>query len=74
MSIRAGVVVAVAFEQVDGAPYGKTCADGDDEGSQYVDCVFEEFHCADLLLLFWGKENTIRWDGVETLFDGYIFL
>ena len=45
-------VVAVAFEQVDRAPYGKACADGGDEGLQYVDCAVEEFHFVDLLLLF----------------------
>lgn len=34
--------------------------DGEHEGLQYVDCAVEESHCVDLLLLFWGKENTIR--------------
>lgn len=57
MSIRAGVVVAVAFEQVDVAPYGKTCADGGDEGLQYVDCIVEEFHCVDLQLLKLGERK-----------------
>lgn len=55
LAFRAGVVVAVAFEQVDRAPYGKACADGGDEGLQYVDCAVEEFHCVDLMLLFLEK-------------------
>ena len=44
MSIRAGVVVAVALEKIDRAPYRKTCTKGDDQRLQYFDCRVEEFH------------------------------
>jgi hypothetical protein len=59
-------VVAVAFEQVDRAPYGKACADSGDEGLQYVDCAVEEFHCIDLLMFILGKMKTPSgWDGAK---------
>ena len=58
LTFRAGIVVAVAFEQVDRAPYGKACADGGDEGLQYVDCAVEEFHCVDLLDFMYLYGNT----------------
>ncbi len=44
MSICAGIVVAVAFEQIDRSPYSKTCAKGNDQRLQYFDCGVEEFH------------------------------
>lgn len=44
MSIRAGIVIAVALAKVDCAPYGETCAKGDDQRLQYFDCRVEEFH------------------------------
>ena len=44
MSIRAGVVVTVAFEQVDTAPNTETGTEGDNEGLQYIDCTVEKIH------------------------------
>ena len=44
MSIRAGVVVAVALQQVDGSPDAKTGTEGDDEGLEYADCTVEKCH------------------------------
>ena len=44
MSIRAGVIVAVAFEQVDSAPDTKTGTESDDKRLQYADCTVEKCH------------------------------
>ena len=44
MSFRAGVVVAVTFQQVDDAPYAETGAEGDNEGLENGDCLIEKFH------------------------------
>ena len=44
MSIRAGVVVAVTFQQVDDAPYAETGTEGDNEGLENGDCLIEKFH------------------------------
>ena len=44
MSIGAGVVVAVTFQQVDNAPYAKTSTKGNHEGLQHIDRFIEKFH------------------------------
>ena len=49
MSIRAGVVRAITFQQVDAAPHAEASAQSNNEGLQNFDCAIEEFH-GDLLL------------------------
>ena len=44
MSIRAGVVVAVTFEQVNAAPYAKTAAKRRNERLKDIDCGIEKLH------------------------------
>ena len=44
MSISAGVVVSVAFQQVDGSPNAETGSEGDDEGLENADSRVEKFH------------------------------
>ena len=44
MSIRAGVVIAVTFQQVDDAPHAETGTEGDNEGLENGDCLIEKFH------------------------------
>ena len=44
MSIRAGVVVAVTFQQVDDAPHAETGTEGDNEGLENGDCLIKKFH------------------------------
>ena len=44
MSISAGVVVSVAFQEVDGSPNAEAGTEGDDEGLQYVYCRIEKCH------------------------------
>ena len=44
MSIRAGVVVAVTFQQVDDAPHAEAGTEGDNEGLENGDCLIEKFH------------------------------
>ena len=44
MSISAGIVVAVAFQQVDNAPDTQTSAQGDYQSFQYFDCGIEKCH------------------------------
>ena len=44
MSIGTGVIVAVAFEQVDSAPDTETGTESDDERLQYADCAVEKCH------------------------------
>ena len=49
MSIRAGVVATIPFQQVDAAPHVEASAQGNHEGLQDFDCTIEKFH-GDLLL------------------------
>ena len=44
MSIRAGVIVAVTFEQIDRAPDTETGTESDNESLQYADCALEKCH------------------------------
>ena len=44
MSICAGVVVAVTFQQVDDAPDTETSAEGDNEGLKNGDSLIEKCH------------------------------
>ena len=44
MSIRAGVVVAITFQQVDDAPNAETSAEGDNEGLKNGDSLIEKCH------------------------------
>ena len=44
MSIRAGVVVAVTFQQVDDAPDAQTGTEGDNEGLKNGDSLIEKCH------------------------------
>ena len=44
MSIRAGVVVSVTFQQVDDAPDTKTGTERDNEGLKNGDCLFKKCH------------------------------
>ena len=50
MSIRAGVVVAVALHQIDHTPHGKASAEGDDESLQDRDCLSDKCHRFFLLI------------------------
>lgn len=42
--ISAGVVVSVAFQEVDGSPDAETGTEGDDEGLENADSRVEKFH------------------------------
>ena len=42
--IGAGVVVAVAFHEVDNTPHCKTCAEGDNERLKNRDSLIDESH------------------------------
>lgn len=42
--ISAGVVVSVAFQQVNGSPDAETGTEGDDEGLENADSRVEKFH------------------------------
>ena len=44
MSIGAGVVVAVTFQQVDNAPDTETGTERDNEGLKNSDCLFKKCH------------------------------
>ena len=44
MSIRAGVVVAVTFKQIDNAPTAEASADGDHDDLEGIDCGCEKCH------------------------------
>lgn len=50
MSFCAGVVVAVAFKQVDGSPNAETCTEGDNEGLKNGYCAVEKCHIRFLLI------------------------
>ena len=44
MSISPRIVVSVSFQQVNNAPDSETCAKGDDQSLQNIDCAIEEIH------------------------------
>ena len=44
MSIRAGVIIAISFQQVDCAPDAEACAEGDDQSLEHLDSRIEKLH------------------------------
>ena len=44
MSICAGIIIAVTFEQVDCAPDAEACAEGDDQRLEHLDSRIEKLH------------------------------
>ena len=44
LGLRAGVIVAVAFHEVDNAPHAKTSSDCDYKGLQNCDCTLKKCH------------------------------
>ena len=44
MSIGAGVIVAITFQKVDGAPDTEACSECDHEGLKYVYSAVKEIH------------------------------
>ena len=44
MSFRAGVVVAITFQQIDDAPHAETGTESDNEGLENGDCLIKKFH------------------------------
>ena len=44
LGLRAGVVVAVTFQQVDDTPDAETSAEGDNEGLKNGDSLIEKCH------------------------------
>ena len=57
MSIGAGVVITISFQQVDDTPNAKASAEGNNEGLQSVDGRSEKLH---ILLLFSGLYPAMR--------------
>ena len=54
MSISAGVVVSVAFQQVNGSPNAEAGTEGDDEGLENADSRVEKFHiCVAGIIGYW---------------------
>lgn len=58
MSICTWIIISVSFQQVDHAPDSETCAKGDDQSLQNIDCAIEEIHilCAGIVSLWF-----LRW-------------
>ena len=44
LRLRTGVVVAIAFQQVDDTPHAETGTEGDNEGLENGNCLIEKFH------------------------------
>ena len=44
MSIRAGVIIAISFQQVDRAPDAETRAEGDDQRLEHLNSRIEKLH------------------------------
>ena len=57
MSISPGVVVAVAFEQVNHAPNAESGSERDNESLQYSNRLIEKFHITSLSAAFCGGKN-----------------
>ena len=44
MSIAAGVVVTITFQQVDGTPHAETSTQSDNQSLKNGDCLFKKCH------------------------------
>ena len=44
MSIGAGIVIAIALQQIDHTPHTETGTQGNDENLQHIDSLIEKFH------------------------------
>ena len=44
LAFGAGIVIAIAFQQIDHAPYTETGTQGNDENLQHIDSFIEKFH------------------------------
>lgn len=44
MSIRAGVIIAISFQQVNTAPYAERASECDNESLKSIDCRIEKIH------------------------------
>ena len=44
MSIRAGVVITIPFQQIDRAPDAEASAEGDDQRLEHLDSRIEKLH------------------------------
>ena len=44
LGLGAGVVVAITFQKVDGAPDAEACTECDHEGLKYIYCAVKEIH------------------------------
>lgn len=54
MSISAGVVVSVAFQQVNGSPNAETCAKGNNQSLKNANSRVEKFHiCVAGIIGYW---------------------
>lgn len=76
MSIRAGVVVAVALHEIDNAPNAKPCSKGDNQSLQYVYCAVEKLHISPHFPPLCGCQNScLLWCSVykeiHLLFSGW---
>ena len=68
MSIGAGVVVAVTFQQVDDAPHAETGTEGDNESLKNGYCAIEKCHNIFLLKfeIVLRIEKALRTTGIKT--------
>ena len=44
MSIRAGIVVSISFQQINAAPYAERASECDNESLKSIDCRIEKIH------------------------------
>ena len=66
MSIGTGIVIAITFEQIDGAPNAEASAKGDHEGLENTDCRVEKCHkLPHFLPLFAAAKNWLIGFGMK---------
>lgn len=58
MSIRAGIIVAIPFHQVDDTPDAETGTECDNESLQYVYCAAEKCHSVFLLFFYFSANSS----------------
>ncbi len=44
LALGSGIVIAISFQEVNRAPNGETCAQGNHEGLENIDCTVKEIH------------------------------
>ena len=61
LRLRAGIVIAVPFKQVNGSPDAETGTEGDDKSLENADCALEKRHSSSSSTTFRTADDLVKW-------------